>query len=100
MLSIYTPENGQIEVSCKDLPAMIEISIKDSGIGIAPGDIEKLYNIDQHFKTQGTAGEKGTGLGLVLCKEFVEKHGGYIRVSSKIGEGSTFIFTLPKPNND
>jgi len=73
----------------------IEIIITDTGKGIAKKDIGKLFRIDISFSTVGTAMEKGTGLGLILCKEFIEQHGGKINVSSELGVGSRFIFTLP-----
>ncbi|MCK4639686.1 MAG: HAMP domain-containing histidine kinase, partial [Bacteroidales bacterium] len=74
----------------------IEITIADSGIGIKPEDIKKLFGIDIGFSTVGTDNEKGTGLGLILCKEFIEKNNGKIWVESELGKGSNFIFTLPK----
>jgi signal transduction histidine kinase len=73
----------------------IEIIITDTGKGIAKKDIGKLFRIDISFSTVGTAMEKGTGLGLILCKEFIEQHGGKINVSSELGVGSRFVFTLP-----
>ena len=60
--------------------------------------MKKLFRIDEKFKSTGTAGEKGTGLGLIICREFVEKNGGEISVESKPGEGSTFSFTVPMAN--
>jgi PAS domain S-box-containing protein len=72
-----------------------EFSVKDSGIGINPDNIKKLFGIDTKFSTEGTAGEKGTGLGLSLVKEIIEKHGGSINVESELGKGSDFRFTLP-----
>lgn len=74
---------------------MIEISVKDSGIGIPENLIAKLFKIDEKVGRPGVDGEKSTGLGLLLCKEFVEKHGGTIWVESKEQGGSTFHFTLP-----
>ena len=71
------------------------ISVIDSGIGLTPESISKLFRYDQHFLNKGTAGEAGTGLGLILCKDFVEKNGGTITVESKIDQGSSFTFTLP-----
>jgi signal transduction histidine kinase len=75
-----------------------EISVKDNGVGISEEDINKIFKIDSKHKTLGTKGEKGTGLGLILCKEFVEKNGGKIEVKSEIGKGSRFSFTLPLKN--
>jgi two-component system, sensor histidine kinase and response regulator len=74
---------------------MIQISITDQGVGIEPENIDKLFRSDIHFTTYGTSNEKGTGLGLILCKEFVERNGGSITVESKLGKGSSFKFTLP-----
>jgi signal transduction histidine kinase len=72
------------------------IKIKDCGVGIREEDIDKLFQLDSHVKTRGTNNEKGTGLGLILCKEFVELNGGNIWVESEVGKGSTFYFTIPK----
>nr|HPI19698.1 HAMP domain-containing sensor histidine kinase [Candidatus Kapabacteria bacterium] len=74
----------------------IIISVKDNGVGIEEKDIDKLFRLDVNHTTLGTSKEKGTGLGLILCKEFVERHNGQIWVESKINEGSTFYFTLLK----
>jgi len=71
------------------------ISVSDSGIGIEPEKLTKLFDISQMQTTVGTANEKGTGLGLLLCKEFVQKHGGKIWAESELGIGSKFKFTLP-----
>ncbi len=73
----------------------VKITVSDTGIGIPESDINKLFRIDVHHSTQGTEEEQGTGLGLILCKEFVEKHTGKIWVTSKVNEGTDFIFTLP-----
>jgi signal transduction histidine kinase len=75
-----------------------EISVIDKGIGINQEDIQKLFRIDVHHTTIGTSNEKGTGLGLILCKEFVELIGGRIHAESQINNGSTFTVTLPKAN--
>jgi signal transduction histidine kinase len=64
-------------------------------MGLSAGNIAKLFYYDQHFISKGTAGESGTGLGLILCKDFVEMNGGKIRVESTLNQGSTFVFTLP-----
>jgi two-component system sensor histidine kinase/response regulator len=65
-------------------------------MGIKEENLEKLFKIDESHSTRGTRNEEGTGLGLILCKEFVEKNGGEIRVESNVGEWTKFIFTLPK----
>lgn len=91
----YTKENGIISGSSEMNGNMIEISVKDTGIGIAPENIEKLFKIDVNYSTSGTADETGTGLGLILCKEFIQKNGGEIWVESELGKGSTFRFSLP-----
>ena len=91
----YTPSNGKVEVGLKSDNGWAEISIKDSGIGMTPTARENLFRIDQAFSTPGTANEKGTGLGLILCKEFIEKNKGRIVVESEPGNGSLFSFTLP-----
>ena len=75
------------------------ITVKDSGIGINPDNLRDLFKIDSDFQIDGTAGEKGTGLGLVICNDFIEQHQGKIWAESKIGEGSTFHFTLPNNLN-
>ncbi len=93
----FTNNDGEISISLTHFDRFCEITIKDSGIGIPAENLEKIFKIDSNISTLGTSGEKGSGLGLVLCKEFVEKHGGQIWVESAIGEGSSFFFTLPIP---
>ena len=75
------------------------ISVRDNGIGMKPEVLRILFDKTAPYTTRGTANEKGTGLGLILCKEFVEKNGGRIWVESAEGSGSTFYFTLPKEKN-
>ena len=91
----FTDCKGKIVVSAVKKDSMVEISVKDNGVGIDPKDLYKLFRIDVQFTKLGTAREKGTGLGLNLCKELVEKHGGRIWADSKLGKGTTFTFTLP-----
>ncbi len=92
----FTPQGGKINIVCKVTPEKeVEISIKDSGIGMSCTMIENLFRLDVKTNRLGTDGEPSTGLGLMLCKEFVEKHGGKIRVESEVGNGSTFYFTIP-----
>jgi signal transduction histidine kinase len=91
----FTHENGKITILIKKKDDYCEICVKDNGVGISAEDIQKIFRIDSKHKTVGTMGEKGTGLGLILCREFVEKNGGQISVKSVVGEGSEFCFTLP-----
>lgn len=91
----FTHKNGKVEVKADECKNNIELSVTDNGIGMNNGVIEKLFKIDANLSSLGTENEKGTGLGLFLCKEFVAKHGGKIWAESKEGEGSTFKFTLP-----
>lgn len=91
----FTPENGEIIVSAQQKENLIEIAVEDNGIGIAENDLQKLFKVEADVSKIGDSSEKGTGLGLLLCKELVEKNGGEIAVSSKLGNGSKFYFTLP-----
>jgi PAS domain S-box-containing protein len=91
----FTNKNGVINISAEENSGNVTISVSDNGIGIAPDNLTKLFDIAQVLTTTGTAEEKGTGLGLILCKEFVEKHGGKIWAESKYGKGSEFKFTMP-----
>lgn len=91
----FTRSGGDVSVCYNSLDGVQEFTVEDSGVGIDPGDIEKLFNIDTKVATKGTAGEPGTGLGLILCREFIEKNAGTIRVESEPDKGSRFIFTLP-----
>jgi signal transduction histidine kinase len=91
----FTPVNGKVEILSVEKDSEVEISISDTGVGISPQDIEKLFRIDTSHATIGTRKEKGTGLGLILCKEFVEKNGGRIWVESEVGKGSQFYIRLP-----
>lgn len=94
----FTDRDRKIELKLDSIGGLIQVSVVDEGIGIPGESIGKLFKIDEKYKATGTAGEKGTGLGLIICREFVEKHGGEISVQSKPGEGSTFSFTLPMAN--
>lgn len=91
----FTPTNGKIDVSSIQKNGMVQITVSDTGVGLSEEQIEKIFALDQKTSTVGTAGERGTGLGLPLCKEMIEKCGGEIRVESVPGEGSKFHFTLP-----
>lgn len=92
----FTHRNGKIKISYRDLNEKVEIRISDNGVGISEDNLARLFKIDDKFTEIGTEKEQGSGLGLILCKEFVEKQYGQIRVESELGRGSTFILTLPK----
>jgi two-component system sensor histidine kinase/response regulator len=91
----FTNIGGQINIRCEQTNSKITISVSDNGVGIAAEVIDKLFEISHIHTTKGTSNESGTGLGLLLCKEFVEKHGGEIWAESEEGKGSTFYFTIP-----
>lgn len=91
----FTNSNGEITLSAKQSGDNIEITVSDNGIGMSEQVIQNLFKIDESLIATGTANEKGSGLGLMLCKEFVEKHGGRIWVKSEVGKGSDFTFSLP-----
>lgn len=90
----FTSKGGKIIIEAENKQQFTKITIKDNGVGISKDMIPKLFEITESISTSGTENEKGTGLGLVLCKEFVEKHGGKIWVYSEINKGSTFYFTI------
>ena len=92
----FTHKGGKITISAKAKDGKnIEITVKDSGIGMSPALIENLFRIDVKTNRIGTEDEPSTGLGLLLCKDFIEKHGGKLLVESEVGKGSTFNFTIP-----
>ncbi len=91
----FTRTGGLITIFSCLCNGFYEFTVEDNGVGIQQKDLEKLFRIDTKVYTKGTAEESGTGLGLILCKEFIEKNNGTIRVESEPGKGSRFIFTLP-----
>lgn len=91
----FTPVSGKICISLTDNNNDLQIEIRDNGIGINIEDQRKLFRIDSNYSSKGTNGERGTGLGLIICMEFIEKNNGKIWVESKPGEGSSFFFTIP-----
>jgi signal transduction histidine kinase len=95
----FTNDGGTVTVSALKKDMFWELCVKDNGIGIKPEVLSILFDKTSPYTTRGTANEKGTGLGLILCKEFVEKNGGKIWVESKEDAGSSFWFTLPTPSN-
>jgi len=96
----FTPKGGKIIIYAKDAnEKSVEIAIKDTGIGMNAAIIDKLFRLDMQTNRLGTEGEPSTGLGLILCKEFIEKHGGKIWVESEEGKGSSFYFTIPSKDD-
>jgi len=91
----FTNSGGTITIKYEQNPSNITISVADTGIGMTPQEMSKLFDVSQTHSAPGTANESGTGLGLLLCKEFVEKHSGKIWVESESGIGSEFKFMLP-----
>lgn len=92
----YTHKGGEVEVSVEDTDEYVVVSVKDNGIGISDEIKEKLYRLDGKHKPRGTDNEKGSGLGLILCKEFAEKNNGFLKFESELDNGTTFKFYLPK----
>ncbi len=92
----FTKPGGIVAVSVAQDEQYVEVSISDTGVGIPEKTLPLLFRIDVNCKRLGTAREEGTGLGLILCKEFVERHSGRIWVESEVGKGTTFRFTLPR----
>lgn len=92
----YSRDGGHIELLAEEASEMVIITVKDNGLGISDEIKEKLFRIDANVSTPGTRKEKGTGLGLILCREFVTKMGGEISVESEPGKGARFSFTIPK----
>ncbi len=91
----FNKSKGEIIVDASLSGSMATISVKDSGNGIAPDRLAQLFNKEESFQPEGSRAKNGTGLGLILCREFVEKLGGKISVESEIGKGTTFTFTIP-----
>lgn len=93
----FTPNSGKIKLYTNDYDEnYLQVTIEDTGVGIQEKNIEKLFKLDVKYSTSGTNDEHGTGLGLLLCKDFIEKHNGKIWVESEVGVGTKFHFTVPK----
>jgi signal transduction histidine kinase len=92
----FTSDGGEIKISTEQKNGKVQVTVSDTGIGISRENKNKLFRIDTFYRTHGTDNEKGTGLGLILCQEFIEKLGGKIWVESELTKGSQFHFTLPK----
>ncbi len=92
----FSNKGGTVEIKIHDKIELFEIVVSDKGVGMSAGNVKKLFHIEEKYKSVGTAGESGTGLGLVLCKEFVNKNGGEIWCKTKEGSGTEFHFTIPR----
>jgi signal transduction histidine kinase len=92
----FTPKGGTINIKAIKTEDAVQVSVSDTGVGMEQETVDKLFKIETSFTSRGTENEKGTGLGLLLCKEFLEKHGGNIWIESEIGKGSTFTFSIPR----
>jgi signal transduction histidine kinase/tetratricopeptide (TPR) repeat protein len=91
----FTPVGGKVTISATLEASRFTVNVSDNGVGIPAGDLDKLFNVDSNIKTRGTNNERGTGLGLVICKEFVNFHNGQIWAESEVGKGTTFYFSIP-----
>ncbi len=95
----FTPPKGNVKISATNKKEKVEILISDNGVGISPQNLSGLFHINKNISTKGTENERGTGLGLIICKDFVEKNNGTISVDSELNTGTTFKITLPKHQN-
>ena len=92
----FTPDGGSVTILSQEEDDFHQIIVLDNGVGIKADKIKDLFTAHINVSTQGTGNEKGTGLGLMLCKDFIERNGGQIWVESEEGKGSSFYFTFPK----
>lgn len=100
----FTPRRGQVTLGSQNVdsqngaggqPGFVKVSVRDTGVGMSPEDVARLFRIDDSHSRPGTEKEPGSGLGLIICKEMVERNGGQIRVTSEVGQGTIVEFTLP-----
>ncbi|MDX6694860.1 MAG: hypothetical protein QOF02_2463 [Blastocatellia bacterium] len=96
----FTPRHGAVEVRAELAGERVRLTVADTGVGIAPEDVKRLFDKYEQARSRATRGEKGTGLGLYITRQLVELHGGEIEVQSELGRGSTFSFTLPKSSDE
>ena len=95
----FTHPGGSVSISAAVKSDLVKVTVEDNGVGIETDNQKKLFRIGEQLRMDGTANEQGTGLGLILCKDFVEKNNGTISVESQLNKGSKFTFTVPKYNN-
>jgi signal transduction histidine kinase len=91
----FTPKGGRVRVAARAVDGAVEVSVSDTGIGLAPQDLEAVFDKFRQVGRSSLGKAEGTGLGLALTREFVELHGGKIWVTSELDKGSTFTFLLP-----
>jgi len=99
----FTPRKGTVVVGYEQASEFLTIFVKDNGVGIPEDQLTKLFRIDEQYRREGTEQEPGTGLGLILCEEFIKMNGGRMWVESSVeidSQGSTFYFTLPLDSSD
>lgn len=96
----FTPDGGEIEIGLIEKPGKIQVFVRDNGVGIEENDLKKLFRIDTNYALIGNSPEKGTGLGLIICKEIIQRLGGEIHADSEPGRGSIFYIGLPAKNHD
>lgn len=92
----FSRPGGKISITLEEVNDFIEVAVKDEGVGISGANLGQIFSAGSHLSTEGTAKERGSGLGLILCKEIIDKHKGKIWVESEVGKGSKFIFSIPK----
>ena len=92
----FSHPGGKVQLDAQSKENNVSVSVSDDGVGMSDDVIKKIFNKDIHYTTPGTKEEKGSGLGLDLCVDFVEKHNGSIKVNSQPGEGTKITFTLPE----
>jgi DNA-binding response OmpR family regulator len=95
----FTEAGGSVKISSIRKEQIVSIIVSDTGVGMTESTRNKLFRIDQHITEKGTSGESGTGLGLIICKEFVDKHNGKVFAESEIGKGSRFIISIPNQSD-
>jgi signal transduction histidine kinase len=91
----FTRKGGEVNISVSKQPGKLNFSVSDTGVGMTAKQLQKLFRLDKASSSRGTNNEPGTGLGLIICKEFVESHRGEIWVESTLGKGSKFYFSIP-----
>jgi signal transduction histidine kinase len=92
----FTPENGKVDIYLSENEEFISCAIKDTGIGIEPDLLKQLFEIDKTVSTNGTIGESGTGLGLIICHDFITHNDGKIWAESVVNNGTSFYFSIPR----